>query len=141
MFLFNKDFDQGIIFILRCVTKNFILQNRDLDINGLPIVESTKVEAQLESLDQYIEEVLMKMGEDAFGVLLFIVPKALRLNINIVNLETNNRKKEAQDCVSVTNCNSTESIKVIFKNDKLNFHERSIFVLRKDGHYDIIYKP
>ena len=83
----------------------------------------------------------MKMGEDAFGVLLFIVPKALRLNINIVNLETSNRKKEAKDCVSVTNCNSTDSIKVIFTNDKLNFHDRTIFVLRKDGHYDIIYKP
>ena len=46
------------------------------------------MENGVDNLDQYIGNVLMKMGEDAIGVLLSIVPKALRLNINIVNLET-----------------------------------------------------
>lgn len=35
------------------------------------------------------------MGEDAFGFLLFVVPKVLRINISIVNLSTkaNERNK------------------------------------------------
>ena len=27
------------------------------------------------------------------------------------------------------------------REDKLNFHDITLFVLRKDGHYDIVYKP
>ena len=57
-------------------------------INDLPIKYCPVAEFDYPDLDSYIENVLLKMGEDAFGFLLFIVPKALRININIVNLST-----------------------------------------------------
>ena len=33
-----------------------------------------------------------------------------------------------------------EDIKQI-GDDNLNYHERTLYVMRKDGHYDVIYKP
>ena len=39
-------------------------------------------------LDDYINNILMKMNEDAQGFLLNVVPIVLRINIFIVNIDT-----------------------------------------------------
>ena len=77
-----------MIYLIRRITKNFIIQHQNMAINDLPIKDCPVAETDYPDLDSYIENVLLKMGEDAFGFLLFIVPKALRININIVNLST-----------------------------------------------------
>lgn len=40
------------------------------------------------NLDDYIENILMKMNEDAQGFLLNILPIVLRVNVYIVNIDT-----------------------------------------------------
>ena len=49
--------------------------------------------ADAQSLDEYIENVVMKMGEDAQGSLLFIIHIALRINIYIVNLDISAKQR------------------------------------------------
>ena len=58
-------------------------------MNGLPF--ECIILADADSLEQYIEDIIMKMGEDARGPLLNIMPIVLRINIYIVNLETKQR--------------------------------------------------
>ena len=36
MFLLDDEFDKGMIYFIRNSTKNFIMQNKDASINGLP---------------------------------------------------------------------------------------------------------
>lgn len=66
-----------------------------------------------------------------------IVPIALRINIHIVDMSNN---QEAQNAFYKTEFNAD---RVEFKlriDDGLDLHDKTIFVLRKSGYYDIIYK-
>jgi hypothetical protein len=48
------------------------------------------VEEELEvaNMSEYVDKVVMGMGHDAQGVLLNMVPIALRINVYIVNIDT-----------------------------------------------------
>lgn len=95
MFLINDDFDKSMIFFIRSLTKNFILENRERSINQLPIEAAVVVEQEQNvTLDNYIENVVMKMFTDAEGCLLNIVPIALRMNVYIVNVDTSPKAKD-----------------------------------------------
>jgi hypothetical protein len=96
MFLTNDEFDKGLIYFLRNSTKNFILRDPNLSINGLPMNVASVAEEGLD-LNTYIDEILMKMNEDAQGFLLYVVPIVLRINVFIVNIDTSDkaRKKTA----------------------------------------------
>jgi hypothetical protein len=56
-----------MIYLLRKITKNFILDNQERSINGLPIELAPIVEdvPGAETLTGYIDKVLMKMDTDA----------------------------------------------------------------------------
>ena len=64
MYFQNSKFDKAMIYMLRKMTKNFILLHSDAEIHGLPINNLGIAENGME-LDQYIAEYVMKMGEDA----------------------------------------------------------------------------
>lgn len=59
----NEDFDKGIIYFIRNLTKAFLINNRGRSINGLPIELAAIVEEdpKVKSLDDYITNILMKM--------------------------------------------------------------------------------
>jgi len=82
------------------------------------------------------------MQEDAQGFLLNLVPIVLRCNIQIVNINTNQRDSPLD--VQVFNLEDNkaeiEEMKFSIPNDGLDFHkEVTLAVLRKDGHYDALY--
>ena len=67
MFLFDRQFDLGMVYFIRNATRNFIEQNREISINGLPIEMASVVEENplAKNLDDYITNILMKEDEDA----------------------------------------------------------------------------
>ena len=67
VFLIFDQFDIGMVYFIRNSTKNFINKYRDLSINGLPIELCSVVEEnpRAKNLDDYINNILMKMNEDA----------------------------------------------------------------------------
>lgn len=63
MFLFDSNFDLGMIFFIRNSTKNFMLAHKEYSINGLPM--NLAAEAVANNLQEYIDEIVMKLNEDA----------------------------------------------------------------------------
>lgn len=63
MFFLSNNFDLAIIYMIRSIAKNFMLANRGRSINECPIEVMVTTDAA--SLDEYVENVVMKMGEDA----------------------------------------------------------------------------
>ena len=90
MFVLDREFDLAMVYFIRNSTKTFLLKYRDHSLNELPIELASIVEEnpKAKSLDDYIENILMKDNEDAQGFLLNIVPLVLRINIYIVNIDT-----------------------------------------------------
>jgi hypothetical protein len=87
LFIEDDIFDKCAIFAIRKLTKNFILANKERSINELPLSYAPIVDGE-ESIEGYVNNIVMKMYTDAMGVLLNIVPIALRINIFIVNIDT-----------------------------------------------------
>jgi hypothetical protein len=59
MVLVTEEFDKAIIYMIRCMTKNFLRMYSDRSINELPITVSVLADA--EDFDKYIDEIVMKM--------------------------------------------------------------------------------
>ena len=78
MFIFDREFDLGMIYFIRNATRN-------LPIEVASVVEDNP---KAKSLDDYITKILMMESEDAQGFLLNVVPIVLRINIFIVNIDT-----------------------------------------------------
>jgi hypothetical protein len=65
--LLHDAFDKGMIYFLRNLTKNFLKENRERSMNGLPLEFAAEAEEDPDArtLDDYINNILMKMGRDA----------------------------------------------------------------------------
>jgi hypothetical protein len=61
------------------------------------------------SYDLYINEIVLKCGHDAMGLLILIVPIILKINLNIVHIDTTTkaRNNENMQKFSVTKNPST----------------------------------
>jgi hypothetical protein len=75
-----------MVFFLRKLTANFMKSVRNKSIAGLPLEVATMVDA--ESYEEYIEEVVMKFGRDAQGLLVLIIPIIMKIKIHIVNIDS-----------------------------------------------------
>ncbi len=81
------------------------LKANDKDsINGLPILFTIQ-EAGITTVDQFASEVVMRLGEDARGVVLNVVPALLRCSIRtfingatVLFLPTNGRQPTSLQC-------------------------------------------
>lgn len=95
------------------------------------------------TLDGYIEKIVMSMDTDAQGFLNCIIPIVMRINIFIVNIDTSLASRNAPSSQKRYVINEFKShyrdIKMEI-NDKLNLHDNTLYVIRKDGHYDILVK-
>ena len=67
MFLTSDEFDKSMVYFIRNTTKNFIEQNEEASMNGLPIKLCPIVEEMenAKDLKDYIKNILMKENEDA----------------------------------------------------------------------------
>lgn len=77
-------------------------------------------------------------------MLFSIVPIALRISIFIVNIDTsksalNNTSNAFKTFQMIENRASQPDLQLKM-NDDLNLHDNILYVLRKDGHYDILYQ-
>lgn len=90
MFVMSDNFDTAMIFFIRNLTTNFIISNRTRSINGFPIEMASGVEEdpQGKTLDEYIKNILMKMGREAQGFLFYVISIALRISVLIVDIDT-----------------------------------------------------
>ena len=90
MFVLDREFDLAMVYFIRNSTRRFLLKYRDHSLYELPIELHSIVEEnpKAKSLDDYIENILVKDYEDAQGFLLIIVPLVLRINVYIVNIDT-----------------------------------------------------
>lgn len=75
--------------MIRSIAKNFLKAHAERSFNEIPI--QFAILADADSLDEYIEKVVMMMDEDARGPLLYLMPVILRIGIFIVNIDTKNR--------------------------------------------------
>lgn len=95
LFLFHDKFDKAMIYFIRNLTRNFLKDNQNKSMNDLPLENAAVVEEDPDgrTIDDYINNILMKMERDAQGFLLFVVPIVLRINVHIVNIDTSDRVK------------------------------------------------
>jgi len=77
-----------MIFFIRKLTANFLMNDhiRQKEINGLLIEHATIVDA--DTYEEYISNVVMHFGSDAQGLLIFVVPVIMKINIHIVDIAT-----------------------------------------------------
>ena len=59
-------------------------------MNGLPLFFAAQAETEAD-YERYLRRVVLKMGEDAQGVLLYLLPYLLGINIFIVNIDTSDK--------------------------------------------------
>ena len=80
MFVFDPEFDEGMIFFIRNAVKNFIEKQKNYEINGIPI-ELGLIEEfpHMKTLSNYLENFLMKENKECQGLLLKIVPIVLNI--------------------------------------------------------------
>jgi len=94
LFSVYDPFDKCAVYFIRKLTSNF-LQDYEINrqqINGLPINIACIADAK--NMEDYTEDIIMKFGSDAMGVLLLIVPIILKINIHIVNINTDMRQRD-----------------------------------------------
>ena len=91
MFFISYSFDKAIIYMIRSMTKNFLLEYKDRSMNKLPF--NMMILTDADSLETYIDNIVMKMQEEAMGSLLFIMPIVLRINIYIVNIDISAKQR------------------------------------------------
>jgi hypothetical protein len=63
MFLTSPLFDKAIIYMIRSMAKHFLLKYRDRSLNEIPL--DVAIMADADTLDLYIDKILMSMGTDA----------------------------------------------------------------------------
>ena len=78
-----------MVYLLRRIAYNFISKHRERSINGLKLSELPFVDEneEITDLDNYLASVVLTMGHDAEGVMLYLVPIVLRINVNIINVD------------------------------------------------------
>ena len=59
MFFISDSFDKAIIYLIRSMTKNFLLEYKDRSMNELPF--NMMILADADSLENYIDNIVMKM--------------------------------------------------------------------------------
>ena len=101
------------------------------------------------SLDDFITNILMKENEDAQGFLLNVVPIVLRINIFIVNIDTSTKARVNSSLIfqnnpsipkfNIQECKAKNEVS-LKATDNLNFQDHILYVIRKDAHYDRLYK-
>lgn len=144
MFVMSDNFDTAMIFFIRNLTTNFIISNRTRSINGFPIEMASGVEEdpQGKTLDEYIKNILMKMGREAQGFLFYVISIALRISVLIVDIDTSLAVMNYADNEHIfkcVRCDAEYNDISVYGEDSLNFHNETLFIMRKNNQYFLLY--
>ena len=123
-----------MICLFRQILDNFMELNEELDLNGITIANSMIAENL--SVNEFRQQVILKEKEEAVGVLLYVLPIVLRIQINIIYVDFKNPKTKN----SLQHFPSSAPNLTIKYPDALNLHEETINIILKPGHYDILYR-
>jgi len=108
----------------------FIERNQDFLIEGCPITDIA-IDSNFPTLDSYKKDIVEAMNRSAGTLILIIVPIVLRCNITILDFDFD------KGVNSITN--SALRPHIDFKmDDGLDFHDKTIYVLLKVAHYDLL---
>jgi hypothetical protein len=84
---------------------------------------------------------LINKNKDAQGFLLYVVPIVLRINIFIVNIDTTDKARRGENpCYNIQEAQCRYKDISLYGNDSLNNNDKDLYVIRIDGHYDLIHK-
>lgn len=82
-----------MIFIVRKMVKDYINANQAQQINGLDILTVCMLDAEdCYSIEGFIDQKVMENGQDAIGIIMHIVAKALEIDIVIHNIKPQEEK-------------------------------------------------
>ncbi len=83
--LLVPEFDLSVVMFLRELLSDMLIAHKDLKFNGLSLQEAIIYDAQ--SLEEYRTEIVQKMGTEARGVMISLLPLVLRIQVQTVILD------------------------------------------------------
>ena len=132
---------QGLVKIFRTWISNFFIANSTLKLND---IELRHFIDKPHSVENYCKEFIIKEGTSAKESILYVGPLILRINLKVLILD-NEKTIPVTLLIAQANQNpivdypsATANLNNHF-DDKLNFHNETIWLLFKPGHYDLIY--
>ena len=134
MVVHSEYFDQALIKLARWLVANFLLYNSDFSINEIPITDAIMAEEM--NVEEYMNNIVLCMGEDAKNLILYIMPIVLRINIKLVLMDLG--KEVAHNYIETIP--SRVPYISYTTDDSLNLHDETICILLKPGHYDALYE-
>eukprot|EP00830_Metopus_es_P005767 TRINITY_DN1551_c0_g2_i1.p1 TRINITY_DN1551_c0_g2~~TRINITY_DN1551_c0_g2_i1.p1 ORF type:complete len:422 (-),score=80.28 TRINITY_DN1551_c0_g2_i1:60-1325(-) len=131
---FGDGFDRALIRFLRYKMGNFLKINYDLNMGGIDF--QTVMMSEASSVDEYIARFILEDNQDAKTIAFNVCALVLRTQIDVVILDA----KDAEfDKTVMESYNAiTDEFDYTLK-DGLDWHKKSITVLLKPGHYDLLY--
>ena len=70
-----------------------------------------------------------------------VVPVCMKINVTIVNVDTSDKEcLDGKKFESIPYPSYFKDFLHSIKNSDLNRHKKELFIIQKDGHYDILYK-
>lgn len=119
--LLEESVDAELVRVMRLVSAHFVMENQEVDFNGLPLTVYVEASHGM-SLDAFCSTEILTNGTEAESVALTLVPLALGLKIEIIQLDR------------------TDS--AIQRYQVPDGRPGNVFatLLFKPGHYDIIYR-
>lgn len=89
------------------------------------------------TVQEFAENIVIQNYEDARTIITLILPLVLRIQINILIFDVEDKVKKTSK--EETFPSRTENLNYVL-NDSLDFHDDIITVMYRPGHYEILYK-
>eukprot|EP00826_Nyctotherus_ovalis_P032106 TRINITY_DN25926_c0_g1_i1.p1 TRINITY_DN25926_c0_g1~~TRINITY_DN25926_c0_g1_i1.p1 ORF type:complete len:353 (+),score=72.81 TRINITY_DN25926_c0_g1_i1:457-1515(+) len=118
---------------MKYAVATFIELNEDICLGGTSI-DVIVNDGVIKSAQKFVKIVVEPMGESARTLIPIVTPLVLRCNINSIYLDPADKKFEFSDM----NCVSTTKGFDFRWADPLNFHDKTLYLLLKPGHYDLL---
>lgn len=78
-----------MITFLRTILAKFMLANKEMMINGLPLY--TAVMSEFSSVEEFVTNTVSKPNEEASLLVMVIVPDLLRISVDIALFDSNSQ--------------------------------------------------
>jgi len=118
---------------MKYAISTFLKLNEDIRLGG-PALKDIVRSNEISNVQDFIEKVVDKMGESARTAVPIVTPLVLRCNLEVVYLDVADKVKTFSILPYKSKANGYD-----FKlKDHLNFHDKTLYLLLKPGHYDLL---
>ncbi|MDR3549358.1 MAG: protein kinase [Candidatus Pacebacteria bacterium] len=133
----SDEFDHAAMCWLRRILFNFMNRNRGLIAGGMTFSAYVQKVKNM-SYDEYLDTVVLKLGENAAELVLIAVPLVLRINIDVLSL--NPKEEKAPKVIPIVSYLGThKDIQTSGESKELDFTAEKITVLHIPGHYRLVH--